>query len=275
MALDVGILGCGTIGCEVMRAVASGSIPNSTLGGVYDRNPERVTDALRSAGGDETVRCADALALADNCDVVVECASHSAVRAYAVPLLERGTDLLTLSVGALANAELHDEVVRAAAAAGARVEVPSGALAGVDAIKGAAVHGQLDDVVFTTIKPPAGLAGAPYVEENGIDLANIEERRLVFEGAARDAAPAFPANINMAMALSLAGLGPDRTVVKIFADSTETDNVHIIEASGGAGSMEFSFHTKPHPENPKTSYIAALSTIASLQRRTASFVVGT
>jgi aspartate dehydrogenase len=276
MSPVVGILGCGTIGREVLAAVADGSIPGSTLGGVYDRNPERVDDALRSTDGvDETARCDAPLDLADACDVVVECASHSAVERYAVPLLETGTDLLALSVGALADADLHEAIVRTAVASGARFEVPSGALAGVDAIKGAVVHGQLDEVVFVTIKPPAGLAGAPYVEEHDVDLTAIEEKRLVFEGSAREAAPAFPANINVAMALSLAGLGADNTVVKIFADPEETDNVHRIEARGGAGSMELAFHTHPHPDNPKTSYIAALSAIASLRRRTAPLVVGT
>ncbi|WP_136602973.1 aspartate dehydrogenase [Salinigranum halophilum] len=276
MKLAVGIFGYGTIGREVLAAIADGSIPDSTLGGVYDRHPERVDEALRSVEHlDETARCDDPLDLAATCDVVLECASHSAVERYAVPLLETGTDLLVLSVGALADADLHDDVCRAAAASGARFEVPSGALAGVDAIKGAAVHGQLDEVVFTTIKPPNGLSGAPHIEDHDIDLAAIEEKQLVFEGSAREAAPAFPANINVAMALSLAGLGADDTVVKIFADPDETDNVHIIEAHGGAGSMEFAFHTKPHPDNPKTSYIAALSAIASLQRRTAPLVVGT
>lgn len=276
MSITVGIVGCGTIGREVLSAIAADSIPNSTLGGVYDRNPDRVDDTLRATEGvDQTAFCADPLDLTETCDVVVECASHSAVEAYAVPFLETGTDVVALSVGALANADLHDDILRAASASGARFEVPSGALAGVDAIKGAAVHGQLDEVVFVTIKPPKGLAGAPYVEESDIDLEAIEAKQLVFEGSARDAAPAFPANINVAMALSLAGLGADDTVVKIFADPDETDNVHIIEARGGVGSMELSFHTEPHPDNPKTSYIAVLSTIASLQRRTAPLVIGT
>jgi aspartate dehydrogenase len=276
MALSVGIIGFGTIGREVLAAIAEGAIPNATLGGVYDRNPERVDEALRStAGVDETASCDDPLALADTCDVVLECASHGAVEAYAVPLLETGTDVLALSVGALADTDLHDDVLRAAGESGARFEVPSGALAGVDAITGAAVEGQLDEVVFTTIKPPDGLSGAPHIEENDIDLAAIDGKRLVFEGSAREAAPAFPANINVAMALSLAGLGADATVVRIFADPRETDNVHVVEARGGAGSMEFAFHTQPHPDNPKTSYIAALSAIASLRRRTSSLVVGT
>lgn len=276
MPLTVGIIGCGTIGREVVAALADGTIPDARLGGVSDRNPDRVDSALRSIPGvDTAARCADPLALADTCDVVLECAGHSAVETYAVALLESGTDVVALSVGALADADLHDDIRRAAARSGARFEVPSGALAGVDAVKGAAVRGQLDEVVFTTVKPPDGLAGAPYIEEHDIDLGAVEEKQLVFEGSARDAAPAFPANINVAMALSLAGLGADATVVRIFADPDETDNVHLVEARGGAGSMELAFHTAPHPDNPKTSYIAALSAIASLQRRTASLVVGT
>jgi aspartate dehydrogenase len=276
MSQCIGIFGCGTIGREVLKAVASGAVPDSKIGGVYDRNPERVDRALAATDGlDAGLQCGDPLNLSAECDVVLECAGHSAVAEFAVPLLKTGTDLLALSVGALADADLHDEIIETARANDARFEVPSGALAGVDAIKGAAVNGELDEVVFTTVKPPEGLAGAPHVEQSGIDLDTVTERRLVFEGSAREAAPAFPANINVAMALSLAGLGAAETVVKIYADPDERDNVHVIEADGGAGSMELSFHTTPHPDNPKTSYIAALSAIASLERRTAPLVVGT
>lgn len=276
MSDSIGILGCGTIGKEIVTAIDEGEVPRVTVGGVYDRDR---TDAVAILDDTslkaENIVVADPLELADTCDAVIECAGHGAVNEYAIPILKQDTDFIALSIGALADEELHEDILETAAANDAKFEVPSGALAGVDAIKAATVQDQLDEVVFTTIKPPNGLAGAPHIEQSDIDISAIETKTKVFEGSAREAAPAFPANINVSVALSLAGLGADDTTVEIWADPAKDNNVHVIEATGGMGTLDVSFHTAPHPNNPKTSYIAALSAIASLRRRTSSFVIGT
>lgn len=273
--LAIGVLGCGTIGQEVIEAVIQREVQNADITGIHDRNPGRVSTFIEQFGLTSPPRLTETpQSLTQNSDLVLECAGHSAIEEYAEDILSTGTDLMALSVGALADADLHEDLLLAAEQNDSRLRIPSGALAGVDAIKGAAVADQLDEVIFTTIKPPTGLAGAPYILEEGIDLEGIEISTLVFEGTAREAAPAFPSNINVAMALSLAGIGPEQTAVKIFADPAEDDNVHKIEAVGAAGTLELAFHTAPHPDNPKTSYIAALSAIASLQRLTEPLVVG-
>lgn len=279
MVLSIGVIGNGVIGREVVNSVSNGDVSGATITGIYDRNPNDLrldvdSGVLQINNTDEIV-CDDPFELIERCDIVVECASHSAVKEYAVPFLENGVDFLSLSVGALSDQSLHSSIIEAAKNNGSTFEVPSGALAGVDAIKASTVNSELDEVIFTTIKPPSGLKGATHIENSDIDLDEIEKKVIVFEGTAREAAPAFPANINVSVALSLAGIGLEDTIVKIYADPDETDNVHIIQAKGGAGDMELKFETKPHPDNAKTSYVAALSTIASLKRRTDSVIVGT
>lgn len=271
-----GILGCGTIGREVIFAIDNDQVPGASIGGIHSRDSADAASVLsKTSITDESIIVSDPLELTETCDVVIECASHEAVEAYAVPILERGTDFYALSVGALADEKLHETIIESAASNDAVFEVPSGALAGVDAIRASTMQGQLEEVLFITTKPPAGLSGAPHIEKSDIDISSIETKTKVFQGSAREAAPAFPANINVSIALSLAGLGADETVVEIWADPAEENNIHEIKATGGMGTLDISFSTAPHPENPKTSYIAVLSALASLKRRTASFVIGT
>lgn len=272
MRLKVGVLGCGTIGKEIIKSVHDGEISDMILTGVFDRSQNKLEATPISTA---SMYYDNPIDLAEECDIVVECAGHEIVKNYAVPILETGTDLIILSVGALSDPILHNKIHEITQSTEARLEVPSGALVGLDGIKAAAVRDELEEVIFTTIKPPRALEGAPYIQENDINLNKIQDKRCIFNGTATEAATAFPANINVAMAVSLAGVGPKETKVEIFADPNETDNVHITEAEGRAGKMKLSFFTKPHPDNPKTSYIAALSAIESLRRRTAKVIVGT
>lgn len=275
MRPEIGLLGCGTIGSEIAEAVADGTV-DGTLAAVYDRNPGRAEGIADGFGGDDRPAVvADPESLAAEADLVVEAAGQRAVESSAVPLLEGGVDLLVMSVGALADAELRESVVATAEREGATLYAPSGAIAGLDAIKAAALTGDLDSVTLRTRKPPEGLAGAPYVEENDVDLDAITEETVIFEGPATEAAQAFPSNINVAVALSLAGIGPDETAVSIVADPGEENNVHRIEATGGMGRIETEVHNVPSPTNPKTSYLAAVSAIEKLRGLTATVRVGT
>jgi aspartate dehydrogenase len=157
---------------------------------------------------------------------------------------------------------------------GKRLYVPSGAIAGLDAIKGAML-GRVFKVTLTTRKSPRALEGAPYVVKKGIDLGALKEPTTIFSGSAEEAVPAFPANINVAAALSLAGIGADKTLVRIIADPACDKNIHEIEVEGDFGRLVTRMENVPSPHNPKTSYMAALSAIGLLQRITASLVVGT
>ena len=271
---SIAVFGCGTIGTEIARAVADGTI-RSELQCVYDRNPEKA-ERVRALF-DEDDRPAAATEPSDlfAADIVVEAAGAGAVDAIAVDALSAGCDCMVLSAGALADATLRADVFEAAESGAGRLYVPSGAIAGLDAVKAAALTGELESVSLTTTKPPAGLDGAPYIEREGIALDGIDAPTTVFEGSATEAAVGFPSNINVAMALSLAGIGPEKTTVRIVADPDEENNVHEIRATGGMGTIETAVRNVPSPTNPKTSYLAAVSAIEKLRSLEASVGVGT
>ncbi len=274
MNRSIAVFGCGTIGTEIARAVADGTV-GFRLECVYDRNPEKRERIQALFDEDERPTAAVNPSELFAADIVVEAAGAGAVEAVAVDALSAGCDCMVLSAGALADAALRGDVFEAAESGTGRLYIPSGAIAGLDAVKAAALTGELDSVSLTTTKPPAGLDGAPYIEREGIDLDGIDAPTTVFEGPATEAAVGFPSNINVAMALSLAGIGPEETTVRIVADPGEENNVHRIDADGGMGTIETTVRNVPSPTNPKTSYLAAVSAIAKLRSLEASVGVGT
>jgi aspartate dehydrogenase len=138
----------------------------------------------------------------------------------------------------------------------------------------AAAEGEIHSVRMTTRKPPRGLAGAPYLEQNGISVEGLEEPKRVFSGTAREAAAGFPANVNVAAALSLAGIGPDRTMIEIWADPGVSRNCHTIEVEADSARFTLSIENVPS-ENPKTGRITALSALAALRKLHAPLRIGT
>jgi aspartate dehydrogenase len=265
-ARRVGLLGLGAIGRPVARALASG-MPGLVLAGAASRDADRAREFLaRLPGSPPFLGFGELL---DRADVVVEAATRAALVEHAPAILEAGRDLVVLSVGALLD---HPEWVERAAARGARIHAPSAAIAGLDGLKGAAVDGHLDSVVMETRKPPRGLAGAPGVA--GLDLEVITAPTLVFEGSAREACRAFPANVNVVAAVSLAGLGPDRTCIRILADPSIDRNRHAVTAEGAFGRLRIELENVPS-DNPRTGKLAYLSTIAYLRDLGAPLRVGT
>jgi aspartate dehydrogenase len=271
MTLNIGLIGCGTIGSEIARAISDGQI-DARLVAVLDRNPPRVEDVTDLVQTEVEART-EATAVARNADLVVEAAGQEAVE-MAPEILATGTDVMLMSVGALSDDDLRSAVFEASSDT-AQLHVPSGAIAGLDAIKAANSTGGLESVELTTRKPPAGLEGAPHVVEHDIDLGAVEGEETIFEGTARSAAQAFPSNINVAMALSLAGIGPDQTTVKIVADESLETNVHETTARGDAGRIETRVQSVKSPRNPKTSYLASLSAIALLDELASDRSIGT
>ena len=209
-------------------------------------------------------------ALADAADVVVECLPSALFAAVAEPAVERGRIFMPLSVGMLIN---HMHLVDRARETGARILVPTGALLGLDAVR-AAAEGKIASVKIVTRKPPAGLAGAPLLVERGISVDGLKEPLRVFEGTAREAIAGFPANVNVAVALSLAGIGPDQTRAEIWADPGVTRNTHTITVKSDSSDLTMTIESIPSEENPRTGKITALSVIAALRRLTAPLVVG-
>jgi aspartate dehydrogenase len=267
--LKVGIVGVGTIGGEICRAMDEGLV-QTTLIGICDVDSAKAQSLARSLKRSVPVMAPTDLIEAS--DLVVEAASKAAAPAIIRQALERSRDVLVMSVGGLL--EHAAELIGLARKQGKRLYVPSGAIAGLDAVAGAVV-GRVFKVILTTRKPPRGLEGAPYVVQKAIDLKALQEPTVIFSGAAREAVPAFPANINVAAALSLAGIGADKTEVRILADPGCDKNIHEIEAEGDFGKLFARMENVPSPTNPKTSYMAALSAIALLRRITSTLVVGT
>lgn len=274
MALDIGLIGCGTIGREIATSIDEGQIPNTELVSVFDNNPDTTASFIDELDMNPS-RVESLSELTAETSLVIEAAGQSAVREMALGVLESSTDLMIMSVGALADPLLREEVLDTADTVSSQLYVPTGAIAGIDAIKAASLADELKSVSLTTRKPPSGLAGAPYINKNDVDLSTLEVPTVIFEGSAKEAAQAFPSNINVAITLSLAGIGPDETRVTILADPNEKNNVHQIKAVGSAGKIETQVENVPSPTNPKTSYLAALSAIEKLRGIAVSASIGT
>ena len=191
-------------------------------------------------------------------------------REIAEPVIEAGKILVPLSVGALLD---HPDLVERARATGAQIVAPSGAVMGLDAVRGAAESG-IESVTMITRKPPHALAGAPYLVANRIEVEGIETPLKVFDGTAREGARGFPANINVAAALGLAGIGPDRTRLEIWADPDATRNIHEIVMEAETVRFRLRIENVPSRENPRTGRSVAPSVIATLRRFVAPLVVG-
>ena len=264
---DVGVCGLGVIGCAVCRAL-DGGIPGLRLGGAMTRSRaagEAFLATLQSAP--PFLPLEDLIA---TCDLIVEASTQSHLAEVAPKVLQAGRDLVVLSAGGLLG---RGDWVALAEANRCRIYVPSGAIAGLDGVKGASV-GAVTSVTMETRKPPRGLAGAPWIVQQKIDLDAITKETLIFEGPATEACRAFPANVNVVAALSLAGVGPERTRIKIYAVPGLGRNQHRVTIEGEFGRLSVELENVPS-ENPKTGKLSYLSTIALLRQLGAPLVVGT
>ncbi len=262
--LRVAIAGYGAIGNAIASHLLAG-IPGLSLCAVGVRNRE----AIRSLLPDSVV-LADVGELAELADLIVECAPASVLPAIAEPALRAGRTVVVLSCGALLE---RPDLADLAREHGGRILVPTGALLGLDAVA-AAAEGTIHSVKMTTRKPPRGLAGAPHLVRHGISVEGLTEALLVFEGTAREAARGFPANVNVAAALSLAGIGADRTTISIWADPAVTRNIHRIDVDADSASFSLQIENVPS-ENPRTGRITALSVVALLRKLRSPLAVGT
>jgi aspartate dehydrogenase len=223
------------------------------------------------AGFQKPVPVVPLVKLAELADIVVECVPAAAFAEVAEPAVRAGRILVVISVGALiARMDLKD----VARQTGGRVIVPTGALLGLDAVQ-AAAEGTVHSVRMITRKPPGGLAGAPYLVENRIEVDGLSAPKKVFVGTAREAVRGFPANVNVAAALSLAGIGPDRTTIEIWADPALDRNTHTINVESDSANFTLSIANVPSAENPKTGKITALSIIAALRKLGSPLQIGT
>jgi aspartate dehydrogenase len=253
----IGIVGCGAIGRALVAAAESGSLP-VRIAGITSRTEQHAIEFLsRFKSPPPYLSLPELIGAAD---LLVEAAGGSVVPGLAKDVFAAGKDLMVISVGALLD---HPEIIETSRRTGCRLYIPSGAIVGLDGIKSACV-GQITHVTMTTRKPPGGLEGAPHLVQNRISLEGLTEEMEVFSGTAREACKGFPANVNVSAAVSLAGIGPDRTRIRILAVPGLKRNCHDIETEGEFGRMLMHIENVPS-ENPKTGKLTVLSIIRALQ----------
>lgn len=260
------VVGLGAVGRVIVARLAEG-VPGVQLTGVASRDQVRARQTLREMAIDVPVR--DITDLEPEADLVVECAPAHLLPAIAEPFLRQGKEVVVLSVGALLE---YEHLIHLAKEYRGTITVPTGALLGLDAVAAAAEAG-ISSLRLTTRKPPAGLIGAPGIDDNGIDLDGLTEPLLVFSGTAREVSRGFPANLNVAVALSLAGPGPDETHVEVWADPGVTKNTHTIVMLSEVADVTMTIENVPS-ENPRTGRITPLSVVSLLRKRGASLRVG-
>lgn len=263
-----GLVGCGTIGREIALAIDRRQIEMELLA-LCDIELFKA-DLLKKELKNYSPKILPLPELIKKVDFVIEAASKDVVPQVLRLCLKEKRPLLIMSIGGLlSEPELLKEAQKEIS-----IYLPSGALAGLDAIKGAKL-GNIKSACLTTTKPPRGLEGAPYIREQSIDLKAIKERQIIFKGNAAEAVKGFPQNVNVAAILSLAGLGAEKTQVTIVVDPKEWRNCHEIEIEGDFGRIITRTENLPSPQNPKTSFLAILSAIATLKGITSPLKIGT
>ena len=263
--MKIGLVGCGNIGADLCIALQKGTLPAEIVA-LVDAREDHAQRIKRSFQLEADI--CDLEEAARRADFLVECATTTVVPEVLEAAERHGRGCLIMSVGGLMNVPDVFERVRKCVP----LYIPSGALCGLDGIR-AAIEAGLHSVTLTTRKPPKGLAGAPYLKEQGIELDALTEPMVVFEGNARDACRAFPANVNVAAALSLAGVGPEETKVRVIADPKATQNSHELVAEGAFGRLQAVTFNLPSPRNAKSSYLASLSAVAELRVAAQQFVL--
>lgn len=266
--MQVGIVGLGTVGRSLCQAIDRREVAVQ-LAAVCTRDHERAKRFLDGLCHEPPLLSLDELI--GRSGLVIEAATQEALETIAPSTLGQGKDLMVLSVGGLLD---HEDWMELARRTGSRIYVPSGAIVGLDGIKGAAI-GHLTAVTMTTRKPPKALAGAPYIVEHHIDLDSFTAPTLIFEGSAREACRGFPANVNISAALSLAGIGADRTHICILVDPKGTRNVHDIEVVGEFGRFSIHLENEPSDTNPRTGKLTYFSTLAMLKALATPLTIGT
>ncbi len=266
--LRIAIAGLGAIGKAIAVTLAKGSVPGVVLTAVSAKNHEKAQQFVSTLG--VPVKVLNLSQLEPEADLVIECAPAALLPDIATPFLKAQKQVIVLSVGALL---FNQGLIDLAKQEGGIIHVPTGALIGLDAVI-AAAEGKIHSVRMITRKPPNGLAGAPHLLENNISVEGLIEPKKVFEGNARAAAKGFPANLNVVVALALAGVGPENTLLEIWADPTVVRNTHSIVVDSDSAKFTMTMENIPS-ENPKTGRIVAPSVIALLRKMQSSFKVGT
>lgn len=270
--LKIGIVGCGAIGSSLAKTILSSDFSGKTkLVSLYDIKVEKARILANKLCNPKIVTL-DLDHLIKRVDLVIEATHPHAVYGIARKAIASSCDIMIMSVGGII--EYYRQLKELAAKKNACIFIPSGAICGIDGLK-ASRFGKIHKVILTTKKPPQAFLGVPYVLKKKISLGNIKKDKVLFKGNALSAIKAFPQNINVAATLSIAGIGPKHTVVRIVASPNITKNIHEIEIESDAGKIFTRTENVVHQENPKTSYLAVLSAIATLKQILEPIKIGT
>ncbi len=257
--LKIGIVGCGAIGSSLAKAIVKDFAKEARLCGLYDLERAKAIKLSLRLSGASRLATDNLKELLGKSELIIEAASAKFSWEIASRALSRGKDVMIMSVGGVADK--LKQLTALAKKNRARVYIPSGALSGLDAVKAASLGG-ISKAVLTSIKNPLSFKGVKYVEDKGINLAGIKKETVLFSGSTREAVRYFPQNINVAASLSLAGIGANRTKVRIIASPEVAKNIHEVRVESCAGDIFTRTENVLHPDNPKTSFLAVLSAIS-------------
>ncbi len=258
MPKNLGLLGCGALGSIIARGVIEKESKGLKLSGIYEQNE----DVLFQIFGEEGKQYFedDFNALLERADIIVEALPPAVAAEFILPVLEKGKTLVLLSVSCLLN---YPEIDKARYSLPGRLVIPSGSVAALDGVKAMNIAG-IETSVIRTTKPPKSLEEAPFVKTHDINVHGLSKPKLIFEGNVREGAKHFPANVNVAAALSFAGIGPEKTRMEVWADPRIIYNRHTIEVIGKTGHLTMEIENYPDPSKPRSSQLAAYSILAML-----------
>ncbi|MCM8795246.1 MAG: aspartate dehydrogenase [Candidatus Omnitrophica bacterium] len=270
--LKIGIVGCGAIGSSLAKVVLENFSQEAELTGIYDIQTEKAYQLAIKLGNTKLAVLSLESLINKKVDLVIEATRLESSFEIAQKTISLGSNIMIMSVGGII--EHYPQLVALAKEKNAHIYIPSGAVAGIDGLK-AAVFGKIKKIILTTKKPPQAFLGVPYVLKRKVNLENLKEETILFEGDVLTATRAFPQNINVAATLSLAGRGFKDIVVRIVASPKIKQNIHEVEIESEAGRIITRTENVVHPKNPKTSYLAVLSAIATLKQILEPIRVGT
>jgi len=270
--LKIGIVGCGAIGSSLAKTIVRDLSGQAKLAALHDLIQEKAENLSLKLCGKKNLAVQSLEQLISKSDLVIEAAHANCSLEIARKAVSRGKDVMIMSVGGIVSG--FPALVKSIKKTNARIYIPSGAIAGIDALK-AANLGKISKVVLTTKKNPLSFKGVKYIEEKKIKLDKIKKDTVMFSGSAQEAMKFFPQNINVAGILSIAGIGQAKTRVNIIACPRASRNIHEIEIEAEAGNIFTRTENVLHPENPKTSYLAVLSAVATLKQILQPFRAGT
>lgn len=266
--MKVGIVGFGSIGTEVAKALING-VEDFSLFGIVSRSRQNALKRISDLN--QEIKIFDLEELVENCDIIIDCAPKEAFRQIASKCINKKKTLITVSgSGLLDNLDLEALAKKNET----QIILATGAILGLDALR-AASESKINEVKMITRKPPNALLSAPYVIDNNINLDNLSEPKLIFKGSASEGAKAFPANVNVAAAVGLAGIGADKTKLEIWADPSLDRNTHKVEVDADSAIFQMSIQNVQTPENPGTGKITGLSVVACLRGLKSPFKIGT